>query len=79
MFRSKWFWIFLLICIMEEMTFFMPFLSLFLLAATFSPKIALKFAKTFVEYYNQVNGTSLEITNGGSENNSEGQDQEGNH
>ena len=59
--RSRWFWIFLIICIVEEATFFCPFLSLFLLAATFSPKIALVFARTFVTYYNQTQGTNLQI------------------
>jgi hypothetical protein len=60
-FRAKWFWIFLLICIVEEATFFCPFLSLFLLAAAFSPNIAKRFAHIFIEYYNEVHGTALEI------------------
>ncbi len=59
--QSKLFWIFLVICILEEITFFFPFLSLFLLAATVKPRIALKFAMIFVEYYNQVYGTTLVI------------------
>ena len=59
--KSKWFWIFLIICIVEELTFFCPFLSFFLLAAAFSPKIALRFAEIFVEYHNQTRGTNLSI------------------
>ena len=59
--RSRWFWIFLVICVVEELTFFFPFLSLFLLAAAFSPRIALRFAEIFVEYYNQVNDTNFRI------------------
>ena len=34
--RSRWFWIFLIICIVEEATFFFPFLSIFPLAAGIS-------------------------------------------
>ena len=60
-FRTKWIWIFLLICVVEEATFFFPFLSLFLLAAAISPKIAMRFALIFIEYYNQVYGTSYSV------------------
>jgi len=59
--KSAWFWIFLLICVVEEVTFFMPFLSFFLLAAAFFPKVALSYAKTFVKFYNEVNGTNVQI------------------
>jgi hypothetical protein len=42
-------------------TFFFPFLSIFLLVAAFSPNIAMNYAKIFVKFYNQVNGTNVEI------------------
>ena len=66
--RSNWFWIFLVICIVEEITFFFPFLSLFLLAAAIFPRVAMRFAQIFVEFYNEVYGTVYvikELTNSG--------------
>ena len=59
--KSKWFWIFIGICVAEEATFFFPFLSLFLLAAAILPKFAMRFAIIFVEYYNDVYGTDYVI------------------
>ena len=59
--RSRWFWIFLIICIVEEATFFFPFLSIFLFAAAFFPRVGMRYARIFVEYYNQVYDTKLEI------------------
>ncbi|MBN1552395.1 hypothetical protein JW979_13055 [bacterium] len=59
--RSRIFWIFLGICIFEEVTVFFPFLSVFLLAAAIAPSTGMRYAMLFIEHYNKINNTHFEI------------------
>jgi len=59
--KSHLFWVFIVVCLVDLVVFFLPVLSLCLLAAALFPKLALKFAKIFVEFYNQTYGTELQI------------------
>lgn len=54
--RSKLFWILLLITIAEEVTYIIPFLSIFLWIVVFLPKIGLFFSYVLVRYYHEATG-----------------------
>lgn len=52
--RSKFFWILLLITIAEEITYIIPFLSVFLWIAVLLPKIGLFFSYVLVRYFHEA-------------------------
>ncbi len=60
-YQSKWFWIFIGMFILDELTVFISILAFFLVIAAISPEIGIRYAQIFIKSYNERHGTNLQI------------------